>query len=79
MNKGDYINAIKNLYDAAIIYENFNQLFYQGMSYFYLGQIYLDENDLIMGSQYAIKLEGVAERTDIMQLNRMSSDLLFQK
>ena len=78
MNKGDYINAIKNLYDAAIIYENFNQLFYQGMSYFYLGQIYLDENDLIMGSQYAIKLEGVAERTDIMQLNRMSSDLLFQ-
>ena len=78
MNKGDYINAIKNLYDAAIIYENFNQLFYQGMSYFYLGQIYLDENDLIMGSQYAIKLEGVAERTDIMQLKRMSSDLLFQ-
>ena len=78
MKKGDYNNAIKNLYDAAKIYENFNQLYYQGMSYFYLGQIYLDKNDLFMGSQYAIKLEGVAERTDIMQLNRMSSDLLFQ-
>ena len=33
MKKGDNVNAIKNLFDAAKIYENSNQLFYQGMSY----------------------------------------------
>ena len=78
MNKGDNVNAIKNLFDAAKIYENSNQLFYQGMSYFYLGQIYMNINDLIMGRQYAIKLENIAKKTEIMQLNRMSADLLYQ-
>ena len=78
MKKGDNVNAIKNLFDAAKIYENSNQLFYQGMSYFYLGQIYVNINDLYMSRQYAIKLENIAKKTEIMQLNRMSADLLFQ-